>query len=145
MTGIRVAVNRGGHVITEELEHLTSEELTAGLKPDGNLTGQVVQLFSRLVECVRDLAANLPYILAHMSPDEIAAFAQEHGRAWKAFEMMHSIALFRGGPLDEHRREFRDGRLHVWAGGWEHVYERSEAIGNRVVWQYREDLSHEEP
>jgi hypothetical protein len=145
MTGIRVPVVRLGHEVSEEIEHLTSEELAAGLKPNGNLTGSLVRLFIRLVEWVKDLAANLPYILAHMSPDEVASFAREHGRAWSAFEMMHSIALFRGGPLDEHRREFdKDGRLHFWAGGWHHVYERGDQIGNHVVWQYREDLSGEE-
>jgi hypothetical protein len=145
MTGIRVPVTRGGQQISEEIEHLTDDELAAGLKPGGPLTGQLTRLFLRLVEWVRDLAANLPYILAHMKQEEIATFARDHRRAWSAFEMMHSVVLFRGGPIDEHRREFDGaGRLHIYAGGWHHVYERTEQIGNHVVWQYNEQLSHPE-
>jgi hypothetical protein len=150
MTGIRVQINRPGQgQVFEELEHLTSEELAAGLRPGGFLVGSLVQHFIRLVEWVKDLSSNLPYILSHMTPGEISSFAHEHGRAWSAWEMMHSIALFRGGPLDEHRREFdQEGRLHVFAGGWDHVYERAEHIGQpsgqRVVWQYNDQLSHEE-
>ena len=145
MTGIRVTVVRGGHELDEEIEHLTPEELQAGVRPGGWLHPRLGVLLMRVVGWVSDLADNLPYILAHMTPGEISAFAREHGRAWAAFEMMHSIAMFRDGPMDEHRREFdQDGRLHIYAGGGHHVYERSEQIGPRIVWQYRPDLSGEE-
>jgi hypothetical protein len=145
MTGIRVPVTRGGQEISEEVEHLSDEELAAGLKPGGFLVGQLTRLFIRLVEWTRDLASNLPYILAHMTATERAAFAKDHARGWAAFEMMHSVVLFRGGPFDEHRREFDGaGKLHIYAGGWHHVYERTEQIGNHVVWQYNDQLSYPE-
>jgi hypothetical protein len=147
MTGIRVPVTRGGQDLTEELEHLTDQELRAALQQGGSLHGQLPQLVIRLVAWARDLEARLPFLLAHLTPQELGELADEYGAAAAASELWRAIVVFRGGPYDGTRRELDpDGRLHVRGRhGQDDVYERGEKYAGRFVWEYREDLSSDIP